>query len=268
MHLIGVDFEDWYLDVENCRDPGPARLAFARQVDRIVDILHDTGVRGTFFLLGKTAERYPDIVKLVAAGGHELASHGYGHERIDRMDRDGFRKDVERSVDVIERVAGQRPVGYRAPYFSYTGEEWFYPTLEDTGFLYSSSVMPAKGLHSGLPDHDPAPGPVAGSKIWEIPVAVAEVFGRRVPAAGGGFWRVLPWSMIAWSAGQLERRGRPFAGYMHPHEFDQRPLRSPHGVRRNMFVNAGRASVANKFRRMCQTFGGSRFIDYVASARK
>ncbi len=264
MHLVGIDFEDWYLDVEQTGEPRAARAAFARQVDRIVDILNDTGTLGTFFLLGRTAERYPEIVRLVADAGHELASHGYGHQRIPELTAETFRADVARSIEVIEGIGGKRPVGYRAPYFSFTGEPWFYPALAEMGFLYSSSVLPARGVHSGLPDHPLRPRRIGDTSLLEIPIAVAEVAGQRLPAAGGGFWRILPWPMISWAA-RGTSPDRPFAGYLHPHEFDDRPLRSQRGVRRDAFVNVGRTSIPQKFRRMCQTHGGTRFIDYVKS---
>lgn len=266
MHLVGIDFEDWYLDVEQTGEPRAARTAFARQVDRIVDILHDTGTLGTFFLLGRTAERYPEIVRMIADAGHELASHGYGHQRIPELTPRTFGADVARSIEIIEGITGKRPLGYRAPYFSFTGEPWFYPALADMGFVYSSSVLPARGVHAGLPDHPIEPCAVPGTSLLEIPIAVAEVAGRRLPAAGGGFWRVLPWPMISWAARDTSPH-RPFAGYLHPHEFDEHPLRSRRGVRRDAFVNVGRTSVPAKFRRMCETYGGTRFIDYVEGAR-
>jgi polysaccharide deacetylase family protein (PEP-CTERM system associated) len=264
VHLVGIDFEDWYLDVEGTGDAATARAAFVRQVDRIIDILHETGARGTFFMLGRTAERYPEVVRLVVDEGHEVASHGYGHERIDRLPRAAFRADLRKSLDVIERVSGHRPVGYRAPYFSFGGESWFYDILADAGIRYSSSVLPARGVHSGRPGHAIVPQVVPGTDLWEIPIAVAEVLGRRIPAAGGGFWRALPWPAISWAAQQTSSR-RPFAGYLHPHEFDGLPLQSHRGLKRDLFVNVGRSSVPEKFRRMCTRYGGTRFIDYVES---
>ena len=258
-HLASIDFEDWYHDVEHVSpvDGDAFKRAFDRQVACAMDVLRSTSTRATFFVLGRTAERHPGWVRDIAAAGHEIATHGYGHERVTSLTPAQFRADVRRSVDVIAGITGTRPVGYRAPFFSVTAREaaWLYDILADEGFSYSSSVSP--GRASSFSDHALAITPVttsSGRTIVEAPLSAVEWRGRRLPFAGGGLWRALPLPIIARGIRRLEREHRAMVIYLHPHEFDPLPLRSDRGMRRNLYVNFGRASIADKLRAVLREF--------------
>ena len=258
-HCASIDLEDWYNDVE-CVVPRDSRAfsqAFDRQLNRIQSIFDEAGVRCTFFALGRTAERYPAWIKRLHAEGHEIATHGYGHARITTLDPVSFRADVRRSLDVVADLVGVRPQGYRAPYFSLgRGEMWAYEILAGEGLRYSSSVFPFPGRNYGIGDHPKSPLRVVtpSGTLVEMPLSVVNLAGRRLPVAGGGFWRATPRLAIRLAASRIEREGRSFVMYLHPHEFDPEPLHSHNGFVRNLYVNLGRASIAEKLRYMLKRF--------------
>jgi polysaccharide deacetylase family protein (PEP-CTERM system associated) len=256
-HSASIDLEDWYHDVEHVTPVDDARFkgAFDRQLETIVEILDATSTRCTFFVLGRTAERHPDWIRRLAQGGHELATHGYGHDRLETLSEDSFRADLRRSIGVIAQLTGRRPAGYRAPYFSVRrSHTWFYDVLAEEGLRYSSSVFPFPGRRYGIGDHSLTPIEVETPRgvILEIPMAVVMLGGRRVPIAGGGFWRMAPIPMIDYCIQRLDEEHRPFVMYLHPHEFDPVPLRSHRGLRRNLYVNLGRRSIAGKLRHVLE----------------
>lgn len=257
-HSASIDLEDWYHDVERVTpiDSTGFHQAFDRQLHRIVEILDATNTRCTFFVLGRTAERYPDWIKRLDQAGHEIATHGHGHERVEALTPESLRADLRRSVDLIGNLTGRAPAGYRAPYFSVgrAQQSWAYEVLAETGLRYSSSVFPFAGRNYGIGDHDLAPIEIETSSgtITEIPLAVVVIGGRRIPIAGGGFWRIAPQSMIDYCIQRLDEEQRPFVMYLHPHEFDPVSLHSHKGLRRNLYVNLGRRSIAGKLRHVLE----------------
>lgn len=205
-----------------------------RNVERLLDLFADRGVRATFFTLGWVAERHPELVRRIVADGHELASHGYGHQRIVDMAPEAFRDDIRRAKQVLEDIGGVSVDGYRAPSFSIVEESlWAHDVLAEEGYRYSSSVNPVPHDLYGMPDAPRHPyRPISGTDFLEIPITTTTFFGRRVPC-GGGFFRLLPYSRFrsAWKA--LNRAGQPGLIYFHPWEIDpaqprqkQAPLRS------------------------------------------
>ena len=257
-HCASIDLEDWYFDVEHVVPPDAAAFAqaFDRQLHRIESILDQANVRCTFFALGRTVERHPSWIKRLHSSGHEIATHGYGHDRLSELNPKSFRADVRRSLDLVADLVGTRPRGYRAPYFSLgKAQSWAYEILADEGLLYSSSVMPF-GRDPGINRYPVAPVRVATASgpLVEMPASVIEVAGRRLPIAGGGFWRALPRIAIDLAAQRIAREGRALVLYLHPHEFDPEPLCSHKGIARNAYVNFGRASVAGKLQYILKRF--------------
>jgi polysaccharide deacetylase family protein (PEP-CTERM system associated) len=258
-HCASIDLEDWYSDVEHVQppDPGAFACAFNRQLECIESIFDQAGVRCTFFTLGRTAERYPVWIKRLQAAGHEIASHGYGHELLYNLTPASFREDIRRSLDAIAGITGLRPQGYRAPYFSLgKGQSWAYEVMAEEGLRYSSSVFPFPGRKYGIRDHSIVPVRIATASglLVEMPLSVVQVAGRRLPVAGGGFWRATPRAAIAIAAKMIARENRSLVLYLHPHEFDPQSLRSHQGIARNLYVNVGRKSIAPKLRHMLKSF--------------
>jgi len=269
-HLASIDLEDWYNDVECTAVLGPeqAARAFERQLETILFVLASTQTRCTFFVLGKTAQRFPQWVARLHREGHEIASHGFGHELVYNLSPATLSDDLKRSVEVLGGITGESPVGYRAPYFSVDRERfWFYDVLVALGFRYSSSVFPFRGKQYGIPGHPTFPQRVRRDRgeLIEFPLSVIELGGMRFPIAGGGFWRLLPLSVIDRCVREVERRDRCFTMYLHPHEFDPIGLKSHRGWRRNLYVNLGRASVPEKFRSILSRYDFGAFRDFLAA---
>jgi peptidoglycan-N-acetylglucosamine deacetylase len=259
--LLSFDLEDWHQLVHRRygrEDWDRRHPAFERQVDAIAALLDELGVRATFFVLGMTAARYPDVVRRLADAGHDLACHGYAHARVYDQSPDEFRSDVERAVETIEGAGGLRPLAYRAPAFSINRRTtWAYEVLAELGFRCDSSQYDSPRIPDRI-----APVPAEpfrldlgdGRSLWELPVPAW----HRIPIGGGSYWRVLPTPLIRRGLGDLARQTAYAVLYFHPYEFDPEPLRatlpSPTPRRRlaaagkSLWRNAGRTLVARRLR--------------------
>ena len=225
---LSVDVEDWFqvgafegvIDRDNW-DGLTDRVE--RNMAAILDMFAAADVKATFFTLGWVAQRHGPLMRRIVDAGHELASHGWDHERVFRLDRHSFARDLERSRKVLEDASGQRITGYRAPSFSIDQRTpWAYMALAEQGFEYSSSVAPIRHDHYGWRE---APRfafkPLPWSDLIEIPVTTAHFAGRRLAAGGGGFFRVLPYGFSRWAIRQVNREEqRPAVFYFHPWEID------------------------------------------------
>ncbi|UDF33957.1 UNVERIFIED_ORG: DUF3473 domain-containing protein [Shinella sp. XGS7] len=202
---------DW--DSRECR--------VERNVDRILGLLAEQGTQATFFTLGWVAERYPQLVRRIVEGGHEIASHGYGHERASDLSPEAFRADVGRAKALLEDLSGREVLGYRAPSFS-IGERnlWAFDVLRDCGYRYSSSVYPIRHDHYGMPDSPRFAYPVREG-LLEVPVTTLRLRGRNLPSSGGGYFRLLPYALSRWLIEQVNRNDQQSAVfYFHPWEID------------------------------------------------
>lgn len=202
---------DW--DSRECR--------VERNVDRILGLLAEQGTQATFFTLGWVAERYPQLVRHIVEGGHEIASHGYGHERASDLSPEAFRADVGRAKALLEDLSGREVLGYRAPSFS-IGERnlWAFDVLRDCGYRYSSSVYPIRHDHYGMPDSPRFAYPVREG-LLEVPVTTLRLRGRNLPSSGGGYFRLLPYALSRWLIEQVNRNDQQSAVfYFHPWEID------------------------------------------------
>ena len=225
---LSVDVEDWFqvgafegvIDRSNW-DGLSDRVE--RNCSAILDMFAKADVKATFFALGWVAQRHGPLMRRIVEAGHELASHGWDHERVFRMDRAGFTADLERSRKVLEDASGVQITGYRAPSFSIDSRTpWAYMALAEQGYAYSSSVAPITHDHYGWRE---APRfafkPLPWSDLIEIPVTTAHFAGRRLAAGGGGFFRVLPYGFSRWAIRQVNTRDqRPAVFYFHPWEID------------------------------------------------
>ena len=192
-----------------------------RNVDLILELLDRHDTQATFFTLGWIAERHPGIVRRIVTGGHELASHGYGHERVSDLDPDSFRSDLLRAKGILEDVGGTAVHGYRAPSFSIgRANLWAHDVRAETGHRYSSSVYPIAHDHYGMPEA-PRFAWRSPSGVVEIPPSSLQVLGRNLPASGGGYFRLLPYPVSRWSLRRINRVEREACiFYFHPWEVD------------------------------------------------
>ena len=258
---ISVDLEDWFSLVRRrlwgVEEPPTERVIVATR--RLLDLLDGAHTRATFFVLGSVADAFPQLIREVRDRGHEIGTHGYGHWRVDAIGAERFRDELRTSCAAIERACGSRPTGHRAPEFSVTrATPWAFEVMEREGLAFDSSVFPIRHRRYGIPGAPVAPYTVGG--LRELPLATLIVRGRRIPAAGGGYLRYFPYSMIEGAVRQANRRGDPAIIYVHPYEFDPEPLRFPEGAptaRGALFIamqNAFRDRVPARLARLLATF--------------
>jgi len=192
---------------------------------RLLDLFGQFGVRGTFFVLGWVAERHPRLVKDIAGAGHEVACHGFSHRLVYEQSPEEFREETLRSKRLLEDTIGAAVLGYRAASYSIVRRSlWALDILAEAGFAYDSSIFPVHHDRYGIPDAERNPHRMAtpgGRWIVEWPLAVASVLGFRLPVAGGGYFRLLPYALSRWGLASINRRDRrPFIFYLHPWEID------------------------------------------------
>ncbi len=228
INAMTIDVEDYFQvsAFEGCidrRDWDNLPCRIERNMDVILALLNEADVKATFFTLGWIAERYPGVVRGIIGNGHELASHGYGHQRASDLDREQFRQDVDRAKKILEDQSGQTVSGYRAPSFSISDRNrWAIDVLEETGHRYSSSIFPVKHDHYGMPDAPRHPWQPNGKDgLWELPPTTVPMMGRNLPAAGGGWFRLMPYGLSRWLINQVNTKEQsPCMFYFHPWEID------------------------------------------------
>lgn len=227
---LSVDVEDYY-HVEAFADritpemwPNfPRRVA--ENTRRVLELFDRAGARATFLVLGWVAEREPQLVREIAAAGHELGCHSYLHQPVWRLTPDQFREDTRRAVSAIQDATGHKVIGYRAPTFSIVRKSlWALELLAEEGFVYDSSVFPIHHDLYGMPE---APRFTfrwqcgGGRSIFEIPMTTVRLWGWNLPAAGGGYLRILPMAYTRWALDRNRKRhGEPSVVYFHPWEID------------------------------------------------
>jgi len=227
-NALSVDVEDWFqvgafekVIGRDAWETLPRRVE--ANTDRVLALFERAGVKATFFTLGWVAERHPALIRRIAAGGHEIASHGWDHQRVFTLTPEGFRADLQRARRAIEDSSGVSPRGYRAPSFSIDARTpWAHAILAERGYAYSSSVAPIAHDHYGWRESPRfAWRPVAGSDLIELPVTTVSFAGRRFAAGGGGFFRILPYRFSSWAISRVNAaEARPAIFYFHPWEVD------------------------------------------------
>ena len=224
-------------------DSIPSRLAHC--MERIFQLFDETDTKATFFTLGCVAEKHPELVKRMAAEGHEIASHGFDHARVWTKTPKEFFEDVSRTKKLLEDISGERVVGYRAPSFSINEQTlWAYDELQNAGYHYSSSIYPINHDHYGLSSAPRFPFRLKSGGILEIPLTTANAAGRNWPCAGGGYFRLMPLAYSRWALRRVNQRDRmPGMFYFHPWEIDPDQPRTSGILLRTRFrhyVNLGR----------------------------
>lgn len=229
-NALTVDVEDYFhvaaLASSISRDSWTSRESrVVGNTQRLLSLFEQFDVKGTFFVLGWVAEQYPRLVKDIAAGGHEIACHGFSHRLVYEQSREEFHEETLRSKRILEDIAGAPILGYRAASYSIVRESlWALDILAELGFVYDSSIFPVHHDRYGIPDAERVPHRMStpnGKSIVEWPLATARILGVRLPVAGGGYFRLLPYWLSRWGLASINRREqRPFIFYLHPWEID------------------------------------------------
>jgi len=229
-NALTVDVEDYYHVAALA--PSIPRDSWASRESRVVGNTHKLlaifeqfDVRGTFFVLGWVAERYPQLVRDIAARGHEIACHGFSHRLVYEQPPEEFYEETLRSKNLLEDITGTAVLGYRAASYSIVRESlWALDILVELGFVYDSSIFPVRHDRYGIPNADRVPHRMTtpnGKRIVEWPLATAKILGFRLPVAGGGYFRLLPYWLSRWGLTSINQRElTPFVFYLHPWEID------------------------------------------------
>lgn len=222
LNSISVDVEDW---LQSTIDPKlPLTDRFYANTRKVLEAFAARNVRATFFVLGLAAEKAPQMVREIQEAGHEIQSHGYGHELVYTLDPKRFRADLDRSKKLLEDITGREIVGYRAPAFTITLDNlWALDVLIEAGFKYDSSVFPIRMRRYGIDNAPIYPHRLrtpCGAELIELPVAVTRLAGRRIPTAGGGYFRLVPYFFLRHGVRQLNAEGHTATIYIHPYEYD------------------------------------------------
>jgi polysaccharide deacetylase family protein (PEP-CTERM system associated) len=247
------DWENYESRVENC-------------VDRLLDLFAAHNASCTFFTLGWVAERHKKMIQRIVDGGHEIASHGYSHQRVTDQTTEEFRADIRLSKKILEDLSGSQVTGYRAASFSFSeANTWAHGVLEEEGHSYSSSVYPVAHDHYGMPSAPRFPyKPLPGKDFTEFPLTTVSKLGRNIPCAGGGYFRLFPYGISRWAMQHVnENYGEPTVFYFHPWEIDPdqpRPEGASLKTRFRHYVNLSR--MEHKLSRLLSDFRWDR-IDNV-----
>jgi polysaccharide deacetylase family protein (PEP-CTERM system associated) len=257
VNALSFDIEDWFhlVGIDSLADPAgwdALPSIVMEHTQWILQTLEEFGARATFFMLGWTADRHPELAALIAAGGHELAVHSYWHRRVDTLSREEFREDVKRTMGVLEQQAQAAVRGFRAPSFSIRpGTEWAFDELLDLGFTYDSSLFPAARDHGGYPcprhphlfEQTPS-----GRPMRELPISVMDVGPRRLAFSGGGYLRMLPLSVVRRGFRAFHERGWPVVVYLHPRDFAPDCPKAPMPAHRRFKSYVGLSTTRGKLR--------------------
>ncbi len=227
IHALSLDIEEYFQVhafngvIDSTRwDEYPSRVAIGTQV--ILDLLAAAQSRATFFVLGWVARRQPALVRSIVAAGHELASHGYNHRRVDAQTAEEFRLDIRAAKETLENIAGIPVTAYRAPSFSITAKSpWAHQVLVEEGHTLDSSMAAGRGARSlSTTDGSPFTIQTQSGPLTEVPLPTMKIAGRRVPVGGGGYFRLFPEFVTQRALRASDQAGVPFCVYLHPWEFD------------------------------------------------
>jgi len=269
--ILSADIEDWLQSTWDREAPigEVARtntLALLERLDRL-------DVRITMFILGKFAEKFPDVVRRIMDAGHEIAAHGHGHLEIFTQTREHFREDIRRNKDHLEQLTGKAVVGYRAPDFSIVKNSiWALDELAEAGFVYDSSIFPVDGGRYGIPHWPLGPGSIelgSGQSIIEFPVTAWPVGGKNRAVGGGGYHRLLPGFIIRRIMKKVLAE-RPFVTYMHPYEFNANEfseMKAHVPLRVKIHQGLFRSRFGLRFDSYVKQFGGTTFSEFLKENR-
>ena len=227
VNYLTIDVEDYFqvAAFEKVIQPAtwenyPSRVE--QNTTRILDLLNTYGVKGTFFIVGWTAERFPGLVKEIVTRGHEIGCHSYQHQKIYNQTPEEFRQDTQKAKDILEQASGQPVVGYRAPTYSITKKSlWAFDILQELGFKWDSSIFPIRHDNYGIPDAPRFAYKMPNHNLIEYPISTALLWGRKIPVAGGGYFRILPYWFTRMALKKINQQEKqPFIFYLHPWEVD------------------------------------------------
>jgi polysaccharide deacetylase family protein (PEP-CTERM system associated) len=265
-----IDVEDWY---QSCVDyDAPITDRVVRNVERVFGVLDEFGVKGTFFVQGRVAEQFPGLVEAIVGEGHEVQSHGYSHRPLFTMGRAQLRDELERARKTVEDAGQCQVTAFRAQDFSIVQDNlWALEILAEVGFTIDSSIFPMRAPRYGIGGWSVSPHRLHlanGSSLLEVPVAIWRLRRWRVPVAGGGYFRVLPHSVLVRALREIGEERRPPVIYCHPYEFNAGELDDYRGsvpAALRLSQGMGRSSFVPRVRSLLRKIPFGRFDAVLAA---
>lgn len=263
---LTVDVEEWFharaLNIPSAEwEALPSRLD--PPIEFLLEQLDRTNARATFFVLGWVAARRTDIVRRIALAGHEIASHGMNHDRVDELTFEQFASDVNDSRSLLQHVTEQPVLGYRAPCYSLTSRhQRHFDALIEAGYEYDSSVYPARTMLATYGDAASTIGPHnIRNSLWEFPLPIVQIGTKRRPVATGAYLRLFPWAYTKWGIKQNLKAGRPVVVNIHPWELDSNQPRRRVSLSTRIRHYAGVSTMKSKVARILGEYGGCALRD-------
>ncbi|MEZ5359399.1 MAG: DUF3473 domain-containing protein [Candidatus Zixiibacteriota bacterium] len=276
-NILTVDLEDWFsveiFQSRIARDTWDnLESVVERNTENILRIFEEKGVKATFFVLGWIADKYPHIVSDVSASGHEIACHSYYHRMVSSLDPDEFKRDSEKAINAIVKACGQVPKGYRSPSWGMKKEmQWAFDILDEFGFIYDSSIFPIRhDIYGDIKSpRRPYEIPVkSGRTIIEVPATTILLFGSRMPLAGGGWLRQLPYWFTKWGINKLNANNTSAMTYFHPWELDTNLPRVKLDMKNKIRQYANINTMQTKVERLLDDFDFIPMLDYITLLRE
>jgi polysaccharide deacetylase family protein (PEP-CTERM system associated) len=278
-NILTVDVEDWYQSSTElfCKRDSYKTVYPGKRVikntHKLLELLSENQTKATFFILGTVAERFPELITEIKDNGHEIAIHGYYHHLVYEQSREQFTQDLHKSISLTQDITGERVMGYRAPYFSITEKSrWALNIMLENGLDYDSSIFPINRRLYGIPNSPRYPYLIAsngGRILLEFPISTLRFAGFRIPTGGGGYLRILPYSIIKASIKQANRYQHPTVIYIHPYELDCNGEKLPYYIRslKDHMVKVSqefnRKSVEKKIKQLIKEFKFTSISSYL-----
>lgn len=226
-NYLTIDVEDYYQvsafeNIISKKDWGTHPSRVVRNTRKILSLLSDKNIKATFFILGWIAENHPELVKEISDQGHEVGCHSYDHRLVYNLSPEEFREDTSKTKDILENITGKKVAGYRAPSYSITKRSlWALDILSELGFEYDSSIFPIIHDRYGIQDAPRFKYALPAQNMTEYPISTSIIWGRKIPVAGGGYFRLFPYWFTKMALNKINsKEGKPFIFYLHPWEID------------------------------------------------
>ncbi|MHB8125723.1 MAG: XrtA system polysaccharide deacetylase [Desulfitobacteriaceae bacterium] len=269
-NILTIDLEEWFHANYNAAifdNKRSYEVRVIQNTQRLLELFANYQATATFFVLGYIAEKHPELIREISQAGHEIATHGYSHELVYQQTPEEFRRDVTKSLELIEKAAQVKVLGYRAPSWSLTEQSlWVWKVLEDLGLKYDASVFPIKTYLYGLPSSQRFMyQPQYNNQVLnllEIPSSTLRFLGRNWPFAGGFYFRVLPYRVIRLGLKSLNKKQLPGIVYLHPREIDPRQPRLKLNIKESLIHYYGIKGCENKLLRLLQEFVFTSISDF------
>ena len=259
LNVLSIDCEDWFHGLEiGMENWHKFESRIEKSLLKLLSLLDKTETKATFFILGYVAERFPQLVKKIVRTGHEIGSHGYSHQFVYKQSMNEFRKEMIKSLEILENLSGEKVVSYRAPFFSITQSSlWALDILGDLGILFDSSIFPVINYRYGIPKAPRFPHRIMtknGLKILEFPISTLRILGKNIPVAGGAYFRIFPYQFIKAGIKSLNRKDQPIIFYLHPWEIDpEHPkIKLPRRISLTHYYNLSQTEA--KFKKLLRDF--------------